>query len=96
MNNEIDIKGIDKAELLAALYNEARPMGMGWLQASAAAMTVEQARELLSQQSYFDYVHGRPLKVDLSGDSLFGGLYDRDQGRGHAAEVVERLRRKAA
>lgn len=79
---DIDIKGIDKAELLAALYNNSRPLGMGRLQARPGSMTAAQARELIDSDAnpdyefcgagkrngemYFDYLHGRPLKVDAS------------------------------
>jgi hypothetical protein len=91
----INIKGIDKAALLAALYNEARPLGMGFLQFNPAEMTREEAARYLETSTYFDYVKGRPLKVDLSGDEFRGDLYDRDQGHGHAAQIVERLRAKA-
>lgn len=47
MSDEIDITGIDKAELLAALYNEARPVGYGRLHYTPEPMTVEQARIVL-------------------------------------------------
>ena len=104
---KISIKGIDKAELLAALYNHASPMGMGFLQARAGEMTKEQATELLGKgddlsrmfpvngrrQLYFDYVYGRPLKVDLTGDELETSLYDRDWGKGAAEKIVEGLRK---
>ena len=41
MSNELDIKGIDKAELLAGLYNRSKPLGLGFLQASAGDVTGE-------------------------------------------------------
>jgi hypothetical protein len=48
MSNEIDIKGIDKAELLAALFNGSRQMGMGMLHAAGVKpMTVEEARKYI-------------------------------------------------
>jgi len=40
----------------------------------------------------FDYLFGRVLKVDISGDTLDPWGYDRDLGEGHGAEVVARLR----
>jgi len=55
-------------------------------------MTVEEARELLSQDTYFDYLKGRVMKVDLSGNELDPWGYDRDNGQGRAAEVIESLR----
>jgi hypothetical protein len=49
MSNEIDIKGIDKAELLAALFNGSHQMGMGMLHLEGAKpMTAEEARKYVS------------------------------------------------
>lgn len=42
----------------------------------------------------FDYVHGCPIKSDLSGDELDPSLYDRDQGEGAAERVIAALRQK--
>ena len=108
----VDIRGLDKAELLAALYNHASPAGRGMARARMPheKMTVEEARELLTKgddvtrdlgiaawlhsddELYFDYVHGRPLKVALGGDELDTRLYDRDQGAGEGERVVAELR----
>lgn len=35
----LNIKGLDKAEVLKALYNNSRVQGMGFLQAMAGEMT---------------------------------------------------------
>lgn len=105
---KIDIKGIDKADLLAALYNNASPMGMGFLQARPGQMTRESALELMEagddssrmfpgmkRRMYFDYVYGRPLKVNLEGDELETSLYNRDWGKDAAEQIVESLRKKS-
>ncbi len=83
----IDISKISKAKVLAALYNSATVLGMGILQYEAGKMSEEEASELLEEHTYFDYVKGRVMKVDLSRDSLDPWLYDRDNGQG-AAEVA--------
>jgi hypothetical protein len=93
----LDIKGIDKAELLAALYNGAICPGMGRLH-DVGAMTVEQARlwvAFMDEPGFrgFDYVCGRQIKSDLRGDRFWPALYDRDAGKGKAAEVVAKLRK---
>lgn len=45
------------------------------------------------QGLYFDYLFGRPLKVDLSGDEMSAWGYDRDNGgAGTLAGVVEDIR----
>lgn len=85
----IDLKNMNKAEVLAKLYNASRAQGMGFLQASSAEMTVQEAQKLLdSGDGNFDYLNGRVMKIDLSGDELDPWLYDRDNGQGAAAAAL--------
>jgi hypothetical protein len=95
MKMSVSIKGLDKAEILAALYNEARPLGLGMLHFDPEPMTVDEAREMIGKYLNFDYVKGRPLKVSLDGDELDTRLYDRDQGQGKGERIVNALRAKA-
>lgn len=97
----IDIKGLDKAEVLKALYDNSHVQGMGFLQVvPAGTVTVDHCRELLKQSTYFDYLYGRVLKVDLSGDKFDERLYERDNGFGSAGRAMiplwDRLEKKAA
>ncbi len=94
MSDTIDISGLDKAEVLAALFNASKQQGMGFLDASGAGqMSVEDAREYTSEDrpQYYDYLRGRVMKVDLSKDELRTGLYDRDNGHGAAARALKPL-----
>lgn len=91
--SEIDISGMDKAEVLAALYNAARPLGMGFLQYKPGDMPIEEARKLLADSPYFDYVHGRVMKIRLTSNTLNTRFYDRDNGTGAALRVIDALRR---
>lgn len=94
---EISLEGLSKAAVLAALYNNARVQGMGFLQAKSGDMSEADAQKLLDEgHTYFDYLHGRVMKVELKRDSLWPGLYDRDNGRGAAASVIEQLRSSKA
>jgi len=86
---EIDLKGINKAEVLAKLYNASQVQGLGFLQARVGDMTIKQAEELLEKTTYFDYLHGRVMKINLSGDSFDPWLYDRDNGQGRALSVLK-------
>ena len=112
MSETIDISKLDKAEVLAALYNSSRQQGAGFFHARGKSdMTVEEAREELSmgddhaknfpdrmkagRELYFDYLHGRVMKVDLSRDNLDPRLYDRDNGPGAAAIALSGLLAKA-
>ena len=88
----IKLKGLNKAKVLAALYNASTPQGMGFLQYDPTPMTVDEAVSLLEQETYFDYLKGRIMKIDLSGDELNPWGYDRDNGNGAAALVIEALR----
>lgn len=87
----MDIKGISKATVLAALYNASRPQGMGFLQAKPGYLSEKEAQALLDAgQTYFDYLHGRVMKIDLSTDDLRTALYDRDNGQGAAEDAITR------
>jgi len=101
----IDISGIDKAALLVALFNNSAPGGMGFLQAGfgPTVMTVDDARQVIASEHHdpgapreglsYDYLFGRPLKSDISGDSYDPWGYDRDNGGpGTAAGIIEKLR----
>jgi len=85
----IDLKGRDKADVLAKLYNASRPLGMGFLHFDPKPMTTKEARTILDGgQTYFDYLKGRVMKVDLSKDTLDPWLYDRDNGQGAAERAI--------
>lgn len=103
--NEIDITGLSKAAVLASLFNSSRQQGMGFLNTSGAnhMSDAEAQREIDSRtterggfRSYFDYLRGRVMKVDIGGDTLDPYLYDRDNGSGTAARVIAELRRSQA
>lgn len=90
----ISIVGLDKTKLFAALYNRSKPQGLGFLQAKNEPMTEEEAKTFLNEDGSFDvdYVHGRIMKVSTEGDYMEERLYDRDLGKGAAAEVILCLR----
>lgn len=91
----MDITGLDKAEILAALFNNSKQQGMGFLDSRGSnKMTVEHAREILETEDSFDYLYGRVMKIRLRGDEFDPWLYDRDNGAGAAERVIEDLRQK--
>lgn len=90
----VDTRGLSKAEVLAALYNNSKPLGLGLLQFDHKEMTVTEAEELLRQTTYFDYLKGRVMKVDLSSsDGFEEWLYDRDNGNGAAQRAIDSLKK---
>lgn len=88
----IDIKGLSKAKVLCALYNNSKPQGLGIIHFRPADLTEEEASKLLKETDYFDYLAGRVMKVKISGDELDEWLYDRDNGRGAAARAIDLIR----
>ena len=98
----ISLEGLKKADVLAALYNGSRPLGMGFLQYDPEPMTTEEAAECIVRHTsirfngepiiYFDYLKGRVMKVELAGDELDPRPYDRDNGPGAAALAIKSLR----
>lgn len=87
----MNIAGKNKASILAALYNASKLQGMGFLQQKAGQMSESEAAELLKENTYFDYLHGKVMKIDLSGDELDPRLYDRDNGNGAAERAIKHL-----
>jgi hypothetical protein len=89
----VKIEGLKKADVLKVLYNNSRPLGMGFLQYEAKDMTTSEAEELLKNQTCFDYLKGRVMKIDLSSDVTFEEwLYDRDNGKGAAQRAIDSLK----
>jgi hypothetical protein len=85
----MDISKLSKAKVLAALYNRAKPLGMGLLHYQPEDMTIEEAQSILdSGETYFDYVKGRVMKIDLSSNNLRTELYNRDNGENAAENVI--------
>jgi hypothetical protein len=88
----ISLVGLDKGAVLAALYNASQPQGMGILQFDPKPMTPEEGNKLLKSTTYFDYLKGRIMKVDLSKEHLDPWLYDRDNGQGAAEAAIGKLK----
>ncbi|MCX6864785.1 MAG: hypothetical protein NTV46_00960 [Verrucomicrobia bacterium] len=97
MNEPIDISKLDKAEVLAALYNASRMQGISFLANTYKGATdaAWAQREIDArgdgQNLYFDYLNGRVMKINLGRDLLEVRLFDRDNGEGAAARALEPL-----
>ncbi len=93
MADKISLKGLEKAAVLAALYNGTRAQGLGFLNYSSSSMTPEEAKLRFGPNfGYYDYVDGRVMKVNLEGEELDPWGYDRDNGQGAAERVINSLR----
>lgn len=86
---KLNLSKVKKSQVLAALYNNSCPQGMGIFVAINEPMTESEAEAILADADTckfgLDYVHGRPIKVDLRPDVLDTWLYDRDNGGDGAA-----------
>ena len=96
----INTKGLNPARILKVLYDNSNPLGLGFLHYTPNPMSIEYAEKLLispepnlfGRDRYFDYVHGRVMKVDLSNpDEFEERLYDRDNGTGAAQKSIDSL-----
>lgn len=91
--DNIDISKLNPADVLAALYNNSRPLGLGILHFKPEDMKQEEAQALLDEQgerNYFDYLKGRVMKISIK-SPLRTGLYDRDNGDGAALAAIQPL-----
>lgn len=91
--SSISIAGLDKVELLHALWNES-PVAAFFSTRDAAGIEVPvfdwemAAYDVLGSIGYFQ---GRCIKMDLSGDMVDPSGYDRQNGPGAAARVIAKL-----
>ena len=95
MAEVINIKGLDKAKVLAALYNNSRVQGFWEFQPGdhkTKIMSYAEAQQHLASNTYFDYLEGRVMKVDLSGDELNTWGFDRDNGEHAARNAIAEIR----
>jgi len=85
----ISIAGLDKVAVLRALFNAALPAAVTRDCLDPEPLTIEEVdMHLRIEGGYVEYVRGRPIKLDLSGDELDPVIYDRDNYLPGAAESV--------
>ncbi len=101
MSRIVHIDGLNKADVLAVLYNASRPLGYGFLHYDPTPMIREFAQFIIDQQRAdrgdnrlcFDYLIGRVMKVDLTSDDEFDPReYDNYNGQGAAERAIDLLR----
>ena len=88
----VDISTKDKAEVLAALYNSAHPQGIGIFQYDPKPMSIEEARDLLKEKTYFERLLGRGMKIDLESNEVPTLGYNMYYGEGAAERVISQCR----
>ena len=95
MSDIISIQGLDKAEVLAALYHQATlwegaiVVEPPFQHVAPEPLTVAAAREILDRSGgVVGAVNGKSLQVSLEGDLLDPARYDRSNGKGTAARAI--------
>ena len=90
---DISIAGLNKAAVLAALYNgAAEPKGWGRMYWELTPMTGAEAVSWLARTGgVVESIKGRALNVDLSDDVLDTSGYDAENGPGAAARALASL-----
>ena len=80
---KVRLNNITREAALAALFNRAKPQGLGTLQYDKThVMTETEAKFHLMQGDYVDYLEGRVIKVDFKDpEEIDTTLYDRDNGQ---------------
>lgn len=102
----VNFAPLTKAQALCALYNNAKPQGLGLINFREGNLTEEQAETLIRERicrspseekphAYFDYLFGKVIKVKfVEGSNEFDErLYDRDNGEGSAGEAIENYKK---
>lgn len=88
----MNIEGLSKPAVLQALYANAQVLGMGRLAARTEALSFSEAEALLEINTFFDYLHGRVMKIDLGTDEVWTALYNRDNGENAAENIIAKMR----
>lgn len=99
----VNIKGLNKAEVLKTLFNNSKTIGYNaqmieaGLIDKAKEMTTDEAQAILDKmgkEKYFDYLNGKVMKLDLTSNEEFNEWgYDRDNGEGSALKAINSLRK---
>jgi len=86
----INIAGLDKIKLLRALW-DVNPPAISFKLNDLTPPLFDEDQAKTDVKSHIDYFQGRLIKMDLSGDTIYSRLYDRDSFIS-AKEIVDRLR----
>ena len=90
----VSILGLDKAQVLKALWENSKAQGMSFLALPQSnSITVYECAAALSRNLSINYFAGKVIKTDFSGDSFDAWDYDRDNGEGAAQRAVDSIRK---
>lgn len=86
----IDIKGTDKAQVLLSLYQNSDYIDKRYINDRSIGLP-ETTKMIEEEQFYSDYLNGRVIKIDLSGDTIDTKEYDKFNGEGSAEAAINHL-----
>lgn len=92
----VQLGKLSNVEALVALFNNAKPLGLGKLQYNPLHKLDEvEANLVLLQNDYVDYLEGRVIKTrfPLKATEIDCTLYDRDNGEGSAERAIREYER---
>jgi hypothetical protein len=101
----LSIRGLNKAELLAALYNNSKISGIGFYSQISIADEPGQETKLEEAQAHLDQVKkatggekiefflGKIIKMDFAKETINPSEYDQANGKGTASKVILQLRK---
>ena len=109
-SNKINIKDLNKADVLRALYNAFIPNDISPMSQEDADAIIKFFKEIPQEDEnpitklfkrnesgklYFDCICGQPLEIDITGNTFNAQLYDENtRSDRKAAEVINELREK--
>ena len=91
----VDISGLNKDQLLKALWEKAiiAPFFNNFPDL-APPFDMEEAKDKLREDGYADYICGKSIKTNIYGNNIVSVVpYDRDNGAGAFQSVVDALRK---
>lgn len=90
--NVVDISNKPKDEVLLNLYNNAHSRGLGFSNYDPRPMNKKEAQDLLKRFTYFGYLPGRSLQIDLTYDIIDTSAYNKNNGAGAAEKAISLCR----
>ncbi|KJK64594.1 hypothetical protein P875_00011107 [Aspergillus parasiticus SU-1] len=96
-SSRVNIAGIPKKQLLLELLKNAKVAGF-YRTREPPSLNIDEIwkeyEELTRYISLVDYLRGRCLKVDVTGNTVHPSTFDSEYGEGKFAKIVDSLRGK--
>jgi len=91
---QVDIKGIDKVEILKHLWDNSKPASFYNKYCPIAPPRFDYEESMEAVKMPIDYFRGRLIKCDLSKDSVDPSRYDQDFGTGKFQQIINQIKQQ--